>query len=202
MSIEYGPGFVEEAQVWRHMAVTSPEAIPRLYSAQTAGEFGVIVTDVGVPLTEIFTSFKTDHTHIAVERYEEFFQSFRTLDDFNASTSDLPVTDCDWNRESEDLDEVKRGIFESLRTSVLPGLERANVLHWDLELENLLYMSNSKRRVVCDFGVSLITSDETMRRGPRGALRYIDAKSSTMLCASHFQFNSVHPVQGPFTNHP
>ena len=33
------------------------------------------------------------------------------------------------------------------------------------------------RVTVCDFGVSVITSDETMKRGPRGALKYYPIKA-------------------------
>ena len=164
--------FAEEAEVWRHMAVTSPGTIPRLYCAQTVGEFGVIVTDVGVPLTEIFTALKpsseSNHTPTTRNGYEEFFGLFKTVNDFNAS--DLPVTA--WNAEGEDLDEIKWRLFESLQTTVLPGLERANVIHRDLKLENWLYMPHSRRMVVCDFGVSAIASGEATRRGPRGALKY------------------------------
>ena len=139
--------------MWRHMALTSPGAIPRLYSVETVGEFGIIVTDVGVPLTEIFTALKPlpegGRSTSTRSGYEEFFGRFKTLDDFDAS--DLPMPD--WNVEKEDLREIKWSIFQSLQSTLLPALERANVIHRDLKLENLLYMPQSGRAVVCDFGV-------------------------------------------------
>ena len=153
LSIEYCPRFAEEAKVWRHLALTSPDAIPRLHSVQTIGEFGIIVTDVGVPVTEIFTALmpspKSGRYPSTRNGYEEFFGRFKTLDDFDASALPLP----DWNVEKEDLREIKWSIFQSLQSTVLPALERANVIHRDLKLENLLYMPQSGRAVVCDFGV-------------------------------------------------
>ena len=135
------------------MAITSPEAIPRLHSVQTVGEFGIIVTDVGVPLTEIFTALKpspkSGRSPSTRNGYDEFYGRFKTLEDFDASALPLP----DWNVEKEDLLEIKWSIFKSLQSTVLPALERANVIHRDLKLENLLYMPQSGRAVVCDFGV-------------------------------------------------
>ena len=151
-SIEFYPRFAEEAKVWRHLALTTPEAIPRLYSVETVGEFGIIVTDVGVPLTEIFSALKPSskdgRSPSTLNGYEEFFRRFKTLDDFNAS--DLPLPD--WKLKNEDLGDVKASIFQSLQSTVLPALERANVIHRDLKVENLLFMPLSGRAVVCDFG--------------------------------------------------
>ena len=73
------------------------------------------------------------------------------------SAADFPMTAC--SLENVNFDDIKLSVFESLNMTVLPGLERAGVIHRDLKLENLLYLPKSKRVAVCDFGVSVITSD-------------------------------------------
>ena len=161
--------FSEEAKVWRHMAATSPEAIPRLYNTQTVGDFGIIVTEIGVPLTDIFKSLDDGtKSKILYAAYADFFSQFKIVP---KAAADFPLTAA-CSLENVNFDDIKLSVFESLSTTVLPGLEWAGVIHRDLKLENLLYLPKSKRVAFCDFGISVITSDPEMKRGPRGALKY------------------------------
>ena len=120
-----------------------------------------------MPLTDIFKSLD-DGTKSNI-LYADFFSQFKIVP---KAAVDFPLTAA-CCLENVNFNDTKLSVFESLvSTTVLPGLERAGVIHHDLKLENLLYLPKYKRVAVCDFGVSVITFDPEMKRGPRGALKH------------------------------
>ena len=70
-----------------------------------------------------------------------------------------------------DLEKVRIQVHKSLLDSVLPGLLKADVVHKDLKIDNILYLPSSNKAVVCDFGVSVLRNGK-MDPGPRGAMKY------------------------------
>ena len=179
--------FNEESTLWKHLAKNSPKIIPRLYAITKIidlngfckkEEYGIIVTEVGVPLTEIFSKLKnnneTDQFHVKNEEYETFFNQCKSVSNYTDSSElPFPPTTFKWlqriHQENSNCEysKIKQNVFYSLRKSILPGLSEANVVHRDLKLENFIYIPKSDSMVICDFGVSVIKNDK-MKFGPRG----------------------------------
>ena len=120
--------FKEEAMVWRHLAKNCPDAIPRLYETCVMGDYGLIITDVGVPLTHIFPALKPNReeghdSKFIPKGYESLFDQFKTSSEMTGSHS-LPLAHpFDELLQGLDSDEVKRNISQSLQEKVLPGLD-------------------------------------------------------------------------------
>ena len=179
--------FHQESSIWRHLARVSPHVIPRLYTTKTItipdtpdnDEFGIIVTEVGVPLEHIFPTLqiKPKKVSIAENHFSSFFNYIESVSSYtkNMELPFLPHSFI-WLKSARDIDKemIKRQLSKCLVDSLLPGLLKANVIHKDLTLENMLYLPSANKAVICDFGISLICNgtDREMEPGPRGSLKY------------------------------
>ena len=172
--------FCEESILWKHLAKNSPKIIPRLYATKIINlsggiQYGIIVTEVGIPLREIFSKLKNidDQFHVKNDDYETFFNQCKSVKYYTDSTElPFPPSTFKWlqslcQENSEKYSEIKQNVFESLKNAILPGLCEANVVHRDIKLDNFIYLPRSDSIVICDFGVSVIKNDE-MKFGPRG----------------------------------
>ena len=186
---EYCPRnrFLQESSIWKHLARSAPHVIPRLYTTKIItipdtpdnDEFGIIVTEVGVPLEHIFPRLliKAKEVSIAENHFSSFFNYIKSVSTYtkNIELPFLPHAFI-WLKSTRKIDRemIKRQLYKCLVDSLLPGLLKANVIHKDLTLENMLYLPSSNKAVICDFGISIICNrtDHVMEPGPRGSLKY------------------------------
>ena len=78
--------FYEEAEIWKKLKTTSfnsKRSIPKLFgtkvvSTKDGKKFGIIVTELGVPVNAIFKNLTEPKTRLVKEdQFESFFKSFR-----------------------------------------------------------------------------------------------------------------------------
>merc|ERR1711902_281901 len=86
--------------IWRHLARVAPNVIPRLYTTKTItipdtpdnDEFGIIVTEVGVPLEHIFPKLliKAKEVSIAENHFSSFFNYIKSVSTYTKNI-ELPI---------------------------------------------------------------------------------------------------------------
>ena len=208
--------FLEESKIWKHLAKTSTLVIPRLFAVQViktedSNEFGIIVTEVGVALDNIFSCLKVNpessnnnrrKTAVDENHFKSFFEHFKSVSCYTGNC-DLPFLPnaFAWLETvtTADLESLKFQVYKSLKVVILPGLLQADVIHKDLKIDNMLYLPSSKRVVICDFGVSSLQSVK-MDSGPRGAIKYYpivaidDAKVYDPWCDTYFASLSLFEI--------
>ena len=78
--------FYEEAEIWKKLKTTScnsKRSIPKLFGTKVlttkdGKKFGIIVTELGVPVNTIFKNLDEPKTRLVKEdQFESFFKSFR-----------------------------------------------------------------------------------------------------------------------------
>ena len=78
--------FYEEAEIWKKLKTTSfnsKRSIPKLFGTKVVTtkdgkKFGIIVTEIGVPVNAIFKNLDEPKTRLVKEdQFESFFKSFR-----------------------------------------------------------------------------------------------------------------------------
>ena len=78
--------FYEEAEIWKKLRTTSfnsKRSIPKLFGTEVVTtkdgkKFGIIVTELGVPVNAIFKNLDEPKTRLVKEdQFESFFKSFR-----------------------------------------------------------------------------------------------------------------------------
>ena len=79
--------FYEEAEIWNKLktaSFNSKRSIPKLFGTKVVTtkegkKFGIIVTELGVPVNTIFKNLDEPKTRLVKEdQFESFFKSFRT----------------------------------------------------------------------------------------------------------------------------
>jgi hypothetical protein len=78
--------FYEEAEIWKKLKTTSfnsKRSIPKLFGTKVVTtkdgkKIGIIVTEIGVPINQIFKNLDEPKTRLVKEdQFESFFKSFR-----------------------------------------------------------------------------------------------------------------------------
>ena len=79
--------FYEEAEIWKKLKTTSfnsKRSIPKLFGTEVVTtkdgkKFGIIITELGVPVNAIFKNLDEPKTRLVKEdQFESFFKIFRT----------------------------------------------------------------------------------------------------------------------------
>jgi len=168
----YGNSFEEEALVWKEldkMSCNSKQLVPKLFGIKTVTttdkrNFGIIVSELGVPVNDIFSKLhKPKEKYVGEDQFKSFFKNFRKLSNSKESM-ELPVKPptFEWlhSLKDEEKSTIKENIFKSLSSCILPGFAENGVLHKDLKTDNFLYLPNSGTVVACDFGVSYMKNSD------------------------------------------
>ena len=84
----YGNSFEEEALVWKEldkMSYNSQQLVPKLFGIKIITttdkrNFGIIVTELGIPINDIFTKLHRPKEKFAdADQFKSFFKNFRKL---------------------------------------------------------------------------------------------------------------------------
>ena len=84
----YGNSFEEEALVWKEldkMSYNSQQLVPKLFGIKIMTTtdkrtFGIIVTELGIPINDIFTKLHSPKEKFAdADQFKSFFKNFRKL---------------------------------------------------------------------------------------------------------------------------